>query len=141
MSIVKLHRFIYTTEVGDVPPQSRGKEKISNRGTNVYGGIRIRHSPRPKKDPRHYRRLYHDFIRFLFWQDHREDSVLGREIPEESDQFRFLRVVYLTMLLHPLPSSFFSTFCLRTVCPFFNDFFIKNGQNENYGKQGIRDVS
>ena len=43
-------------------------------------------------------RLYHDFIRFLFLYAHREASALARELPEESDQFRFLRVVWLTHL-------------------------------------------
>ncbi len=37
-------------------------------------------------------RLYDDFSRLLFLQTHREASVLANEIPEESDQFRFLRV-------------------------------------------------
>ncbi len=36
-------------------------------------------------------RLYDDFIRLLFLHDHREASVLSNELPEESDQFRFLR--------------------------------------------------
>jgi hypothetical protein len=38
-------------------------------------------------------RLYDDFSRLLFLHTHREASVLTNEIPEESDQFRFLRVV------------------------------------------------
>jgi hypothetical protein len=36
-------------------------------------------------------RLYDDFSRLLFLHDHREDSALSNEIPEESGQFRFLR--------------------------------------------------
>jgi hypothetical protein len=36
-------------------------------------------------------RVYDDFGRLLFLHDHREDSTLDNEIPEESDQFRFLR--------------------------------------------------
>ena len=36
-------------------------------------------------------RLYDDFIRLLFLDSHREASVLDNELPEESDQFRFLR--------------------------------------------------
>ena len=35
----------------------------------------------------------HDFIRLIFLDGHREASVLGNELPEESDQFRFLRTV------------------------------------------------
>ena len=37
--------------------------------------------------------LYDDFIRFLFLHAHREASALTNELPEESDQFRFLRAV------------------------------------------------
>ena len=36
-------------------------------------------------------RIYDDFSRLLFLQTHREASALCNEIPEESDQFRFLR--------------------------------------------------
>ena len=35
--------------------------------------------------------LYDDFIRLIFLDDHREALVLTNELPEESDQFRFLR--------------------------------------------------
>jgi hypothetical protein len=38
-------------------------------------------------------RLYDDFSRLLFLHDHREGSTVSNEIPEESDQFHFLRVV------------------------------------------------
>jgi hypothetical protein len=38
-------------------------------------------------------RLYDDFSRLLFLHTHRETSALTNEIPEESDQFRFLRAV------------------------------------------------
>jgi hypothetical protein len=37
-------------------------------------------------------RLYDDFSRLLFLHAHREASALSNEIPEESCQFRFLRV-------------------------------------------------
>jgi hypothetical protein len=36
-------------------------------------------------------RVYDDFSRLLFLHAHREASALNNEIPEESDQFRFLR--------------------------------------------------
>ena len=36
-------------------------------------------------------RIYDDFSRLLFLHAHREASALADEIPEESDQFRFLR--------------------------------------------------
>ena len=35
--------------------------------------------------------IYDDFSRLLFLHAHREASALTNEIPEESDQFRFLR--------------------------------------------------
>jgi hypothetical protein len=38
-------------------------------------------------------RVYDDFSRLLFLHAHHEDSALSNEIPEESGQFRFLRVV------------------------------------------------
>jgi hypothetical protein len=40
-------------------------------------------------------RVYDDFSRLLFLYTHREDSTLVNELPEESEQFRFLRVVCL----------------------------------------------
>ncbi len=36
-------------------------------------------------------RVYDDFSRLLFLHAHREGSALANEIPEESEQFRFLR--------------------------------------------------
>ena len=42
-------------------------------------------------------RIYDDFSRLLFFHTHREASVLANELPEESDQFRFLH----TAALHP----------------------------------------
>ena len=36
-------------------------------------------------------RLFEEFIRLLFLHAHREASALANELPEESDQFRFLR--------------------------------------------------
>ena len=36
-------------------------------------------------------RIYDDFSRLLFLHVHREASVLANELPEESEQFRFLR--------------------------------------------------
>ncbi len=37
-------------------------------------------------------RIYEDFSRLLFLDAHREASALAYELPEESEQFRFLRV-------------------------------------------------
>ena len=36
-------------------------------------------------------RMYDEFIRLLFLHVHHEASVLANELPEELDQFRFLR--------------------------------------------------
>ena len=41
-------------------------------------------------------RIYEDFSRLLFLHAHREDSDLTNEIPEESEQFRFLRTACFT---------------------------------------------
>ena len=43
-------------------------------------------------------RIYDNFSRLLFLHVHREASVLANELPEESDQFRFLHVVCLANL-------------------------------------------
>ena len=40
-------------------------------------------------------RIYDDFSRLLFLHSHREASALTNELPEESDQFRFLRAACL----------------------------------------------
>jgi hypothetical protein len=42
--------------------------------------------------------IYDDFLRILFFHTHREASALTNELPEESDQFRFLRVACLANL-------------------------------------------
>ena len=43
-------------------------------------------------------RIYDDFSRLLFFHAHREASALVNELPEESDQFRFLRAACLANL-------------------------------------------
>ena len=43
-------------------------------------------------------RLYDDFIRLLFLHAHREASALANELPEESEQLRFLRAACLANL-------------------------------------------
>ena len=40
-------------------------------------------------------RIYDDFSRLLFLHAHREASALANELPEESDQFRFLHAACL----------------------------------------------
>ena len=49
-------------------------------------------------------RIYDDFLRLLFLDSHRESLTLDNEIPEESGQFRFLRI--------SIPCFFSSVFCL-----------------------------
>ena len=43
-------------------------------------------------------RMYDEFIRLIFLHTHREVSALSNELPEESDQFRFLRTSCFTNL-------------------------------------------
>ncbi len=43
-------------------------------------------------------RIYDDFSRLLFLHANREESTLANEIPEESDQFRFLLVAAMLIL-------------------------------------------
>jgi hypothetical protein len=43
-------------------------------------------------------RVYEDFARVLFLHTHREASILAGELPEESEQFGFLRVSRLANL-------------------------------------------
>jgi hypothetical protein len=43
-------------------------------------------------------RVYEDFVRLLFLHVYREASILAEELPEESEQFRFLRASRLSNL-------------------------------------------
>ena len=43
-------------------------------------------------------RVYDDFVRLLFLHAHREASILAGELPEQSEQFRFLRALHLVNL-------------------------------------------
>jgi hypothetical protein len=43
-------------------------------------------------------RVYEDFARLFFLHAHREASILAGELPEESEQFRFLRASRLANL-------------------------------------------
>jgi hypothetical protein len=38
-------------------------------------------------------RMYDDFSRLLFLHAHREASALANELPEQSDQFRFITLL------------------------------------------------
>jgi hypothetical protein len=42
-------------------------------------------------------RIYEDFSRLLFLHAHREASALATELPEESEQFRFLLAAYFLL--------------------------------------------
>ena len=44
-------------------------------------------------------RIYDDFSLLLFLHAHREASDLSNELPEESDQFRFLRAACLVNII------------------------------------------
>ncbi len=71
-------------------------------------------------------RLYDDFDRLLFLHVPREASALANELPEGSDQFRFLRVTCLAILkgsvetssspFSSFPCSLSSMFCLSGTC-------------------------
>jgi hypothetical protein len=84
-------------------------------------------------------RIYEDFSRLLFLHAHREASTLSNEIPEESQQFRFLRAAFFANIKGsvglilaeasamrisiPLDLSsrlFSSVFCLRGTCGDFS---------------------
>jgi hypothetical protein len=47
-------------------------------------------------------RVYEDLARLLFLHTHRETSILTGELPEESDQFRFLRESHVCLILKAL---------------------------------------
>ncbi len=56
-------------------------------------------------------RVYDDFSRLLFLHAHCETSALANEIPEESGQFRFLRVDRYANIKGSASSSFSSFPC------------------------------
>jgi hypothetical protein len=67
-------------------------------------------------------RVYEDFVRLFFLHVHREASILTGELPEESEQFRFLRAsrlsnlkvsVGLILVKPPEYESLFPSICLR----------------------------
>ncbi len=72
-----------------------------------------------------------DFVRLLFLYTHCEASILTGELPEESEQFRFLRVGHLENLkdsvglIHPKPPQWgllFPSICLHVLSYFYLDF-------------------
>ena len=62
-------------------------------------------------------RLYDDFIRFLFLHAHREVSVLANELPEVSDQFRFLHSVCFANLKGVVGLIMVKVSAMRTAIP------------------------
>ena len=61
--------------------------------------------------------LYDDFIRLFCLHAHREASALVNELPEESDQFRFLRSACLANLKGSVGSVFVKTSVMRISIP------------------------
>ena len=61
--------------------------------------------------------IYEDFVRLLFLHAHREASILAGELPEESDQFRFLRDARLETLKDTVGLIFDKTSALRVTIP------------------------
>ncbi len=62
-------------------------------------------------------RLYDDFSRLLFLPAHRETSALTNEIPEESDQFRFLRADYYAIIKGSVGLILVKTLAMRISIP------------------------
>ena len=63
--------------------------------------------------------VYDDFVRLLVLDAHREASILAGELPEESDQFRFLRAASLTNLKDKglCRNDFFTASAMRVTIP------------------------
>jgi len=87
------------TRWSDGPPEPDGTVKTVTRAKIIhYRQVYLNHP-----DPISFMpltvdnsgRIYDDFLRLLFLNTHREASVLGKELPEESGQFRFLRTACL----------------------------------------------
>jgi hypothetical protein len=83
-------------------------------------------------------RVYDDFNRLLFLHDHQETSVLTNELPEESDQFRFLRGTCLTNLKGSVGLILVKSSVMRisipldlSSCPFILSLFHTRGKTED----------
>jgi hypothetical protein len=63
-------------------------------------------------------RVYDDFNRLLFLHAHRETSALTHELPEESDQFRFLHDTCLVNLKWSVGFILAKTSTMRISIPF-----------------------
>jgi hypothetical protein len=62
-------------------------------------------------------RIYDDFSRLLFLHAHREASALANELPEESEQFRFLRGVCFTNIKGSVGLILDKTWAIRIPIP------------------------
>ncbi len=61
--------------------------------------------------------VYEDLARLLFLHSHREASILAGELPEESEQFRFLRASRLTNLKGSVGLSLTKSSPMRVTIP------------------------
>jgi hypothetical protein len=62
-------------------------------------------------------RVYEDFARLFFLHTHREASIFAGELPEESEQFRFLRSSRLANLKHSVGLILAKSFAMRVTIP------------------------
>ena len=62
-------------------------------------------------------RVYEDFARLLFLHAHRESSILAGELPEQSEQFRFLRTSRLSNLKGSLRLILAKASAMRVTIP------------------------
>ncbi len=62
-------------------------------------------------------RVYEDFARLIFLHTHREASILAGELPEESEQFRFLRASHLANLKGSVGSILTKASAIRVTIP------------------------
>jgi hypothetical protein len=62
-------------------------------------------------------RVYEDFPRLLFLHEHREAIILAGELPEESEQFRFLRAPHLANLKGSVGLILAEVFAMRVTIP------------------------
>ncbi len=67
-------------------------------------------------------RTYDDFSRLLFLHGNRESSVLSNEIPDKSDQFRFLRTDCLTNIKGSVGLILSKTSVMRISIPRYQVF-------------------
>ena len=63
-------------------------------------------------------RIYEDFSRLLFLHAHREASALANELPEESEQFRFLRTASLANIKGSVGLILSKSSAMRISIPF-----------------------